>query len=80
MGSTHVAREQGSCSHGCAYSGPESGVQNNYTGYHYDLKIKPELHHTYAIMVTYTTQYIDTTNFTKFSSVVLNLVLELQFR
>jgi hypothetical protein len=28
MGSTHVAREQGSCSHGCACSGPESGVQN----------------------------------------------------
>ena len=28
MGSTHVAREQGSRSHGCACSGPESGVQN----------------------------------------------------
>jgi hypothetical protein len=28
MGSTHVAREQGLCSHGCACSGPESGVQN----------------------------------------------------
>jgi hypothetical protein len=28
MGSTHVAREQGSCSHACTCSGPESGVQN----------------------------------------------------
>ena len=28
MATTHVAREQGSCSHGCAPSGPESGVQN----------------------------------------------------
>jgi hypothetical protein len=28
MGSTHVAREQGLCSHGRACSGPKSGVQN----------------------------------------------------
>ena len=28
MGTTHVTREQGLCSHGCACSCPESGVQN----------------------------------------------------
>jgi hypothetical protein len=30
MDTTDVAREQSSCPHGCAYSCPESGVQNTW--------------------------------------------------